>query len=169
MKVTGGVVGISLTVMVGALTLFYAKQGTAGAVATLVDKDAEAIRKLHELDMAASRFGDFETLRSLMTDDAVFMPPGTMALRGRRAVAEHTSRLKEAMSQVEVLDYVLDFKEVKILGVYAYEWGEIRGRTRIRSTGKEESYTFNVMRILQKQPDGSWKVHRSIWNAGPTA
>jgi len=34
---------------------------------------------------------------------------------------------------------------------------------RQKNGGKIESSVFKVMRILQKQPDGSWKVHRSMW------
>ncbi len=45
--------------------------------------DLEAIEELHLRDMAASKSGDFETLRSLLADDAVVLPPGGVALRGR--------------------------------------------------------------------------------------
>jgi len=68
---------------------------------------------------------------------------------------------------VEVLEYVLDFEEVKFLGDYAFEWGTIRGATRPKSSGEIEYSTYKVMRILKKQPDGEWKVHRSIWNENP--
>jgi ketosteroid isomerase-like protein len=35
-----------------------------------------AIERLHQKDMAASRTGDFETLRSIMTDDVAIHPTG---------------------------------------------------------------------------------------------
>jgi uncharacterized protein (TIGR02246 family) len=169
MKLTKGQRLVCLTLISSGLVLTYliVKRSVVGARASDADADIEAIRKLHQRDMAASKSGDFETLRSLMTDDAVIMPPGGKSLTGRKEIDDNFSRMREAMSQTEVLEYVLDFKEVKILGNYAYEWGEIRGRMRAKGSDKVESSTFKVMRILQKQPDGSWKVHRSMWNSNP--
>lgn len=160
--------GFALILFSLGLGLWLGTGSESRVPAAAVDQDAEAITKLHQKDMAASKAGDIEALRSLMTDDAVVMPPDGQTLRGRKAIDENFARMKEALSQVEVLDYELDFREVKILGPYACEWGEIRGRMRHRDGGTIESSTFKVMRILQKQPDGSWKVHRSIWNGGPT-
>jgi uncharacterized protein (TIGR02246 family) len=130
-------------------------------------KDLEAIGRLHQKDMAASKAGDFDTLHSIMTDDAVIMPPGGKVVRGRAEMDAGFERMKESMSQVEVLEYVLGFEEVKVLGDYAFEWGTIRGAMRSKDGGEVEHSTYKVMRILQKQPDGSWKVHRSIWNNNP--
>jgi len=69
-------------------------------------------------DMAASKAGDFETLRSLLTEDAVVLPPDGKILRGRKEIDDNFVRMKEAMREVEVLDYVFDFKEVNVLGSY---------------------------------------------------
>ena len=132
-----------------------------------IERDREAIRRLHETDMQASRAGDFQMLRALMTDDAVMMPPQGRWIRGRAELDASFQRTEAAMSQVEVLDYVLDFEEVQILGDYAFEWGTISGTMRDRSGGEPEQASYKVMRILQRQPDGDWKVHRSIWNENP--
>ncbi len=132
------------------------------------DKDLAAIEELHRRDMRASREGDFRTLRSIMSDDAVVMPPGGRATRGRAELDRSFSRMAEAMGSVEVLEYVLDFEEVKVLGDYAFEWGTIRGASRMRDgDGSVERSSYKVMRILQRQPDGEWKVHRTIWNENP--
>lgn len=131
-----------------------------------LDKDLAAIEELHQRDMAASRTGDFETLRTIMSDDAVMMPPGGHFVRGRAEIDRGMSRMAEAMQAVEVLEYVLDFEEVQVVGDYAFEWGVIRGRMRSEG-GEAEASTYKVMRILRRQPGGEWKVHRSIWNAHP--
>lgn len=131
------------------------------------ERELRAIEKLHQRDMAASRSGDFETLRTLMSDEAVMMPPGGNFVRGRAEIDAGMGRMSEAMRTVEVLEYVLDFEEVKVLGDYAFEWGVIRGRMRSLDGGDAEESIYKVMRILQKQANGEWKVHRSIWNAHP--
>ena len=130
------------------------------------EEDLRAIERLHQKDMEASRISDFETLRSVVTDDAVILPPGGEPIRGKEELDASFGRMGDGMGQVEVLDYVLDFREVKILGDYAFEWGEIRGSMR-QAGGEPQRSTYNVMRILQRQPDGEWKVHRSIWNERP--
>ena len=128
--------------------------------------DLKAIEELHRRDMRASREGDFETLRSLMSDDAVVLPPGGRVVRGREALDASFARMAEGMRQVEVLEYELDFEEVHIVGDYAFEWGAIRGAMGALPDGEVERSSYKVMRVLQRQPDGAWKVHRTIWNEG---
>jgi ketosteroid isomerase-like protein len=94
------------------------------------EADLWAVERLHQKDMEASRTGDFETLRSVMTDDAVILPPGGETVRGKEELDASIGRMCDAIDRIEVLEYVLDSKEVKILGDYASEWGEIRGSMR---------------------------------------
>jgi uncharacterized protein (TIGR02246 family) len=126
-----------------------------------------AIAELHARDMAASKAQDFATLRTLMSDDAVAMPPGSPFIRGRAALDAGVDGTQLAMQTSEVLEYVLDFEEVVVLGEYAFEWGTIRGAMRAAGSDAIERSAYKVMRILQRQPDGQWKVHRTIWNDLP--
>jgi ketosteroid isomerase-like protein len=75
--------------------------------------------------------------------------------------------MAEAMHDVEVTEYELDFEEVMVLGDYAFEWGTIRGAARPiagdRAAPPEPS-VYKVLRILKKAPDGQWRVHRAMWN-----
>jgi uncharacterized protein (TIGR02246 family) len=132
-----------------------------------LEKELAAIEQLHQKDMAASKAGDFDTLRSLMSDEAVVMPPGGHWIRGKAELDVSFSRMREGMSQVEVLEYILDFEEVQVLGDYAFEWGSIRGAMRSKESGDIEYSSYKVMRILKKQADGRWQVHRTIWNDNP--
>jgi ketosteroid isomerase-like protein len=65
----------------------------------------------------------------------------------------------------EVLEYRFDWHEVQVCGDFAFEWGYIIGSELNRETGAVTSEKFHVMRILQRQQNGHWKVHRTIWNA----
>ena len=127
--------------------------------------DLERIDALHRADMEASRRGDFASLRSLMSDDAAVLPPGGRILRGRQALDESFAKMTAAPKASEVLEYRFDWHEVQLCGDYAFEWGYIVGRERSLATGEETSERYHVMRVLQRQPDGDWKVHRTIWNA----
>lgn len=130
------------------------------------EEDFIQIEELHRRDVEASQTGDFQTLRSLLTDDAVMMPPNENWIRGAEELKEDYQHMEEAMDEVEILDYQLEFEEVKILGDYAFEWGTIHGATRIKDEGIERA-SYKVMRILRKDERGIWKVHRAIWNNNP--
>jgi ketosteroid isomerase-like protein len=126
--------------------------------------DMEAISTLHNKDIQASMSLDEPVLESLWTDDIVTMHPGAPAVVGKAANIAKLQAGIEQMKGQDIMAYNEEFQEVRIQGDWAYEWGTITGRTRPFSGGNESAYRFNVMRILQRQPDGSWKVARSIYN-----
>ena len=126
--------------------------------------DLSRIDELHRADVDASRAGDYRTLRTLMSDDAVVLPPGGRVIRGRAELDAAFARMAHSPRATEVLDYGFEWHEVQLCGEYAFEWGYILGRERSVSTGQVTSERHHVMRILQRQRDGSWKVHRTIWN-----
>ena len=127
--------------------------------------DLDRIDELHRIDMAASKAGDLRTLRTLMSDDAVVLPPGGRMLRGSAALDQSFARMADVPRTTEVLDYRFDWHEVRLCGDYAFEWGYILGAERQLASGEVVSEKYHVMRILQRQPTGEWKVHRTIWNA----
>lgn len=129
------------------------------------DDDVLRIDALHRADMEASRRGDYRALRELLSDDAAVLPPGGRMLRGREALDASFKRMAAAAPTTEVLEYRFEWHEVRVCGDYAFEWGYIVGRERSLETGGETSERYHVMRVLQRQPDGDWKVHRTIWNA----
>lgn len=129
-----------------------------------MEGDLKRIEELHQADMRASKEGDYLTLRSIMSDDAVVLPPGGRLIRGREALDQSFATMSATESPAEVLEYRFDWQEVRVLGEYAFEWGYIHGKERHKTSGTVTSELFHVMRILQRQPDGSWKVHRTIWN-----
>ena len=76
-------------------------------------------------------------------------------------------RDQEMMKDCTLVEYNQDFKEIKISGDYAFEWGCYSGeyisgtdKHRIRGSGK-------LMRILKLDKDGTWKVFRAIWTVDP--
>lgn len=125
--------------------------------------DLEAIERLHRQDARAARDKDFDTLLTLLSDDIVFMPPGENFLRGLEAVKEKQQRYRDQLAGIEILDYRFEFEEVVLAGDYAFEWGANIGRVRT-ADGNEVEQRTKLLRILKRQPDGQWKVHRAMWN-----
>lgn len=129
-----------------------------------LEDDKAAIQKLHDKDIEASLALDAPKLEALWTDDVVIMPPNSPAVVGRDANTKRLEASIDKMKSFEILGFDEQWQEVRIEGDWAYEWGTMSGRMRPFSGGKEIDYTVNVMRILNRQADGSWKIARSIYN-----
>jgi ketosteroid isomerase-like protein len=129
-----------------------------------IEDDKAAIQKLHDADIDASLALDTNALEALWTDDIVTMAPGAPPVVGREA---NTKRLEAEVAKLrstQVLAFDEQWQEVRIEGDWAYEWGSMSGRLQPFSGGKETDYKLNVVRILNRQPDGTWKIARSIYN-----
>ena len=129
-----------------------------------VENDLHAIEAVNQRDVKLRWLGDTALMMPQWTDDFVVLQPAGPILRGRSAIAE---ALPGAASAVEVLVWVFDFQEVKVLGDHAILWGTYHGRLRPRASGETVGTSGKLMRILQRQPDGSWKIHRTISTVDP--
>ncbi len=123
----------------------------------------EGIQKLHQKDIAASRKRDFDSLRALLSEEAIILPHGRDVIRGERELSEWFSQMRESMEDFEILEYSMDFQDIQIQGAYAFEWGYSREAVRNTRTGEIQRATYKLLRILRKEA-GEWKVYRSIWN-----
>lgn len=129
-----------------------------------VENDLRAIEAINQRDVQFALANDAARMMSQWTDDYVLLQPAGPVLRGRSAIAE---ALGGAASSVEILDAGLDIQEIKILGDHAFEWGTYSYSLRTRTGGETVRTSGKLMRILQRQPDGSWKMHRSIATVDP--
>jgi ketosteroid isomerase-like protein len=125
--------------------------------------DLAAIEKLHQQDIAATLSRDPVALTDLWTDDAVRLNPGEPAQIGKRAIRESNERWG-ARQDVKVLSYVPETKDLAIADGWAFEWGYFTG-TFVESSGGEKRIRGKRLMIFEKQPDGSWKCARGMWNA----
>ncbi len=121
------------------------------------------IEQLHETDMKASKVQDFDILLSLWTDDGVLLPPNEPPIIGKKAVAEMMKKQQEASKDYKLIEYVHEFKEIKIIGDWAFEWGYYRGTAVPIAGGEPIRESGKLMRILKREYDGSWKAARAIY------
>ncbi len=124
--------------------------------------DRAAIEALHARDEKAAKARDYAALAALWTDDGVMLAPGGPRLRGPELVAQ-LEAAGSAGSSLEVIEYAFEFEEVEIVGDHAFEWGIVRGTTRDPQTGVEDKRAYKLLRVLRRD-EGTWKVHRAIWN-----
>jgi ketosteroid isomerase-like protein len=129
-----------------------------------LEDDKVGIQSLHDKDIRASLALDVPTLESLWTDDIVTMAPGAKAVVGRQDNAAKLEAGTANLKNMEIIAFDEQWQEIRIEGEWAYEWGTMSGRMRPFSGGAEIDYLMNVMRVLNRQPDGMWKIARSIYN-----
>jgi len=129
-----------------------------------VENDLRAIEAINQRDVQAALAGDTGMMMSQWADDFVVLPPVGPIMRGRTVIAEAMAGMGNPM---ETIDWVLDFEEVKIFGDYALQWGTYGGSVRPRAGGEQSRTGGKLMRILQRQPDGSWKMYRTMYTVDP--
>jgi uncharacterized protein (TIGR02246 family) len=107
-----------------------------------IQNDLRAIEAIDRRDVQAALAGDVNMMMSQWTDDFVLLPPVGPIMQGRSAIAEAF----RGTENPEIAAYVLNIQEVKVIGDHAFR---------------------KIMRILQRQRDGSWKMHRGISTVDP--
>ena len=123
-----------------------------------LENDLRAIEAINQRDVQFALANDAAMMMSQWTDDFVLLPPAGPIMRGRSVIAEAF----RGVESPEIVEYVLDIQEVEVLGDHAVQWGTYRYGVRPRAGGEVVHTGGKLMRILQRQPDGSWKMHRGI-------
>jgi uncharacterized protein (TIGR02246 family) len=124
--------------------------------------DEQAIREVVATWLAASKAGDVETVLGLMTDDVLFMVPGSAPF-GK----EEFAAASRAMKEVE-FEGTSEIVELHVCG----DWAWIRNRLRVVVTPPgaarmvRSGYTLT---ILRKEQDGKWRLARDANLLAPEA
>lgn len=122
--------------------------------------DVEAIEKLLTEWEAAVNAADVSGLARLLADDALMMPPGEQTVIGKGEILSWVGPLFDRFS-IEETDSV---DEVEVSGDWAFLLSSFVFRGTPKAEGESLQTTGKTVFILRRQPDGSWKVARAIWN-----
>jgi len=115
--------------------------------------DEEAIRKLVDNWLAASKKNDIDTMLDLLAEDVIFMVPGKEPF-GKKEFAAVRQEMKDIKMEGKS-----DIQEVKVLG----DWAWMRNFLRVTFTSPQRSTTVHsgyILTILRKNPDGNWVIAR---------
>lgn len=121
-----------------------------------------AIEKANTQFSKAFEQGDSKALANMYTSDAIAFPPDSQMIEGNEAIGEfwETTRNSGVTSATPTtLDVGRD-------GDIAYEVGKVF--LTIQSEGKQPTKAAaKYVVVWKRQADGSWKLHRDIWNSLP--
>jgi len=130
------------------------------------DAEVEAIHRTREALFRAFNATDLDGFMAPLADDVVLMGHGgPPALVGKEAVR---SNYKEFFERGAFIPYLtVSSDEVVVSGDWAFDRGIwVVIRTYKRGVRRERLKSCYVM-IWRRQPEGTWKLAREIWNGAP--
>ncbi len=106
--------------------------------------------------------GDAKALAAMYTPDAIVFPPESEMVKGREAIEEFWKATRAS----GVKSASLTTLDVGWSGDIAYETGKVA--LTVQPEGKEPTtVAAKYVVVWKRQADGSWKLHRDIWNSVP--
>ena len=108
--------------------------------------------------IAALRAGRLDEYVSLITQDAVWAPPGTSALHSRTAIR---AWLEPFVAQYEY-DMRIERPSVRLAGDWAVERGAFLSRLRPRAGGDWHSHRGTYVILWRRLTDGQWYIDRYL-------
>src|SRR5262249_51697460 len=101
---------------------------------------------------------DAATVAGMYTSDAILFPPDADMIRGRKAIGEFWKGMMGGVKNV-----TLTTVDLGASGDVAYESGKA-SITVQPAGGQSTPMEVKYVVVWKRQKDGSWKLHRDIWN-----
>ena len=124
--------------------------------------DAEAVERQWRRVIATFEDGDVDAFMALTTEDVVLMPPGESTLSSREAVR---SLMEDFLGTFAIELERVSIDETVVAGGWALVRDTYVSILTPRSGGETVRARGKNVWILRRQPDGSWKVARNMWNS----
>ena len=122
---------------------------------------AAAVNDLLKEFSASLNNGDLDRWVALWTDDGIQMPPGEPAVIGKERIRTRNGAGLDRFT----FDMGITNEELRVAGDWAFIRGTYKATLKPKQGGAPLLIDGKYMSILAKQPDGSWKVHRDIFNS----
>jgi uncharacterized protein (TIGR02246 family) len=106
--------------------------------------------------------GDAERWIAQWTEDAVQLAPNAPANVGKAAILAGTEA-NMAVSTVGAFD--ISAEEVQSFGDFAYARGTYLATIQMNAGGGPFQIDGKFLTVFQRQPDGSWLIHRDVFNS----
>jgi ketosteroid isomerase-like protein len=125
--------------------------------------DRQMVLAVTDEEVAAIEAGDFKRYLAILADDALFMPPGSLAKTGE----ELREWLRDFVDRYSVRYLKFAHDETVVEDNLAYHRFVYGWKVTPKAGGETVVGHGKGMHILRRQPDGAWKIAREIWNTIP--
>jgi len=126
-----------------------------------LEADTAAIIDLKNQYRSSQNAGDLDRFMSLWTEDGILMPPNRPPVIGKdqiRVIAKgHFDKFTIDMDGTEA--------EVEVAGGWAFTRGTYTVTLTPEEGGQPVFIDGKYIDILERQSDGSWMMHRTIFNS----
>ena len=124
-----------------------------------VSAEVDEIYGEYEVSVLA---GDADRWVAQWTEDGVAMWPDLPAIGGTSAMLEALRGDFEVLSYTE---FEISTEEVEVAGDWAYARGTFVATFEMKEGGEPIPYDGKFLTIFKRQSDGSWKIHRDVYNS----
>ena len=120
--------------------------------------ELKAIRKQREEWLDAVNKNDIERVQDLLTDDAVWIPPGMPALHGKSAISDWIHPFFEAYNY----EFKLDKLDVRGAGDWVVEHASFTSRLSPKEGGDGTEHKGKYIMIWRWEKDNKWRIERYL-------
>jgi uncharacterized protein (TIGR02246 family) len=122
--------------------------------------DLQAIQRLRDTFASDYNEQNAERLSDLFTEDAVFAPADDATCEGKREIEEF---FRDVLDQ-EPATIELEVRETEVRGDWAFERIDATLTATDSTTGEEYEIWERYFWVLKRQPGGSWRIARALYN-----
>ncbi len=126
-----------------------------------LEADTAAIIDFENQYRSSQNADDVDRFMSLWTEDGILMPPNGPPVIGKDQIRVRSIGLFDQFS----FDLDGSAAEVEVAGGWAFTRGTYTITVTPKEGGQPVFIDGKYINILERQPDGSWKMHRSIFNS----
>ena len=127
-------------------------------------QERQLIESVIDAEVEAMADDDIERYLPLLSQDALFLPPGLPSIGG----AELHAWLREFLGEWRVEWLAFKHNETEAVGDLAFHRFSYSWRLEPKSGGQLQVSHGKGLHILRRSVDGDWKIARETWNARPT-
>ena len=126
-----------------------------------LEADTAAINDIWSQYSSSLNDGNIDQWVSLWTEDGVQMPPNEPPVIGKDQIRVWMKGVFDRFT----FDMDITNEEVGVAGDWAFSRGNYTATLTAKEGGQPVFFYGKYMTILARQADGSWKIHRDIFNS----
>jgi uncharacterized protein (TIGR02246 family) len=126
-----------------------------------VEAVTAAVNAIWDQYASSLNAGDVDRYMALWADDAMQLPPGSPPIVGKETLRAGL----ESEVDLFTFDMAITNEEVQVSGDLAVARGTYTATVTPKDGGEAIPIDGKYMTLLKRQPDGSWKIYRDIYNS----